>query len=51
MIIIAVHDFIRAEVERQGFDLRTVEGLLRVSCMGLAWDYARAARPERDERG
>ena len=43
MSITEVHSFIRDEVERQGFDLGTVEGLLRVSCMSLAWDYARAA--------
>ncbi|KKL93403.1 hypothetical protein LCGC14_1874990, partial [marine sediment metagenome] len=41
MNVIAVHNFIRAEVERQGFDLDTAEGMVRVSWMGLAWDYAR----------
>jgi hypothetical protein len=36
-----VDDFIRLEVQHQGFDLATIEGKMRVEWMQGAWEYAR----------
>ncbi len=39
-----VDDFIRLEVQHQGFDLDTEDGLARVAWMGDAWAWAQAKR-------